>query len=389
MGVTVREKDGAWWVFISHQNKRKARRVGTGEPGKRAAYQAAEKIQAKLVLGDLSVLAPRQVAKPAPNFQDVAAGWEQVIGPDLKRGTRLTYACAIHARLNPAFGILPMTDVTEERVEAWWVKLRTEGLSKKTLGNLRSILRAICRRAVSLKLLSSNPVDRIEGRLGRAQGEIKKTSDYLTAEDLTTFLATAERVCPAEYPILLIMATGGLRVGEALGLQVGDLDGMNSQITIRRSVRRGYVDSPKSGKAGVVDVPPITMAVLQRVRDIRKVEAAVAGTEPRWLFPSRVRTDTPLTPEAVGLAMRKVLLAAGIRRIRVHDLRHSYATLAIQAGVPILNVSRQLRHASIAITADVYAHAVPGGNRVAADVMEAILAGSGGNHTQPPRNSTT
>ncbi len=86
-----------------------------------------------------------------------------------------------------------------------------------------------------------------------------------------------------------------------------------------------------------------------------------------------------MTPETVGHATRKVLKAPGLRKI----LHHSYATLAIQAGVNILNVSRQLRHASIAITADVHAQAVPGGNRAAADVREAILAG---NQTQPPRN---
>jgi len=149
----------------------------------------------------------------------------------------------------------------------------------------------------------------------------------------------AERLCPIEYPIFLVMATCGLRVGEALGLQAGDLDGPARQLHIRRSVRRGYVDSPKSGKAGVVDVPAATMAVLHTVR-----------------------------------------------KIRIHDLRHTYATLTIQAGVNILNVSRQLRHASIAITADTYAHAVPGGNRAAADVMEAILVG---NQAQPLRNPTT
>ncbi len=79
---------------------------------------------------------------------------------------------------------------------------------------------------------------------------------------------------------------------------------------------------------------------------------------------------------------QKVLRAAGIRKVRPHDLRHTYATLAIEAGVPLLAVSRQFGHASISITADVYAHAVPGGNPAAAEVMEAVLS----NQTHPPRN---
>ncbi len=81
----------------------------------------------------------------------------------------------------------------------------------------------------------------------------------------------------------------------------------------------------------------------------------------------------PVTPERAQQIFGKLLRAAGLRHIRPHDLRHTYATLAIQVGVPLLTVSRQLGHASIAITADLYAHAAPGGNRAAADAMEAIL----------------
>jgi len=125
-----------------------------------------------------------------------------------------------------------------------------------------------------------------------------------------------------------------------------------------------------------------TVAVLERIRQTRQVEAAYQGVEARWLFPGRT-ADMPITPEAVQQAFSKVLRAAGIRHIRPHDLRHTYATLAIQAGVPLLTVSRQLGHASISITADVYAHAVPGSNRAAAEVMEAILTS---NQTQPQRN---
>jgi integrase len=232
-------------------------------------------------------------------------------------------------------------------------------------------------------LLPVNPVERIEGRLGRQDKEIRQ-ADFLTAEELGKMLAAAERVCPREYPILLVMATVGLRIGQAAGLQIGDLDVPRLRLHIRRTVRRGYVGSPKSGKGGVVNVPTSTMAVLANIREIRQVEAAVDGKEPRWLFPGDTK-EMPITPEAVGLALRKALAAAGIWKIRPHDLRHTYATLAIQAGVPLLTVSRQLRHASISTTADLYTHAVPGSDRAAAEALEAVL---NRNQTLPPRNLT-
>jgi integrase len=303
VGVTVREKDGAGWIFVNHQGKRKAKRVGVGDAGKHAARKAPEKIQAKLVLGDLSILEPKPAAKAAPTFRDVAVEWEQVKGPDLKRGTRIDYANIIRQHRNGAFGDLPITEVTGDRVEAWWVRLRNTGLSKKHVSTVRTILNQICRWAVSKELLTRNPVDRIAGQIGKAQGKAKKLTDYLTAEDLDTFLTTAERVCPKEYPIFLVMGTCGLRVGEAVGLQVGDLDSARLRIQIRRTVRRGYIDSPKSGEEGEVDVPATTMAVLERVKELRRVEAAVDGVEARWLFPSRLHNDRPITPEGIGWYM--------------------------------------------------------------------------------------
>jgi integrase len=81
--------------------------------------------------------------------------------------------------------------------------------------------------------------------------------------------------------------------------------------------------------------------------------------------------------------MHKAMQAAGLRQVRVHDRRPTCAALTIQAGVDTVTLSRQLRHSRIAITADIYAHAVPGGNRAAADLLENILTG---NQAQPPRN---
>ena len=166
-----------------------------------------------------------------------------------------------------------------------------------------------------------------------------------------------------------------------MALQVGDLDAVARQVHIRRMVRRGHVSSPKNGRGRVVDIPASTVAVLEKVRDIRQAEAAVLGVEARWMFPGRT-PDMPITPETVQRAFSMVLRAAGIRKIRPHDLRHTYATLAIKAGVPLLTVSRQLGHADIGLTANIYAHAVPGCNRAAADVMEAVLTGV---QPHPPR----
>ncbi len=338
MGVTVRQYKDAWWIFANHQGNRKAQRIGPGKAGWAAAKAYAERLQARIVLGDLRFFERNEKTPTIPTFRQVAEDWWRVNSVNWKQGTRIDYANVLKVRFYPAFGDLRMVDLTSAVVEDWWVKTRAEHLSKNYLNILRGRLSDICQRAITLGIIQTNPTDRIKGRLGQDEREAK-TGDYLTAEDLTTFLNVAERVTPTEYPIFLVMGTARPRIGEAVALQVGDLDATSNQIHIRRKVRRNYVDSPKNGRGRVVDVPQTTMAVLQRIKGIRQAEAAVNGTEARWLFPERA-ADMPLTPETVQTAFDKARRAAGIRKIRPHDLRHTYATLAIKAGAPLLTVSR-------------------------------------------------
>ena len=155
MGVKVREKDGAWWVFINHQHRRKAKRIGIGKEGKSAANRAAAKIQAKLALGDVGIL-DDQTPQAIPTFEAVALEWERLTTPNWKRGTQISYGNALRHRLVPIFGSLPITKVTASQVEDFWATARGEGLSKTYLTTFRVILRGVCRRAVSLGLLSTS-----------------------------------------------------------------------------------------------------------------------------------------------------------------------------------------------------------------------------------------
>jgi hypothetical protein len=116
----------------------------------------------------------------------------------------------------------------------------------------------------------------------------------------------------------------------------------------------------------MVDISPTIVAVLTRLPDIRRAEAAVQGAVTRWFFFG----DTPemvITPETA----------------RLYDLTYTYVTLAVAAGVVLLTVSRPLGHTAITTNADMHTHAVLGGSRTAAHALAAALAG---NRTQSPRN---
>lgn len=177
---------------------------------------------------------------------------------------------------------------------------------------------------------------------------------------------------PRYYPILLTLVSTGIRLGECLGLQMRDVDLEHGWLAVRRSLRKYQESSPKSGKGRTVYLPHATVELIRRWLDVIRTEAAVRGEAPHWLFPSQ--TGHCLDGCHVRDGFRRVLKAAGItRRIGLHDLRHTYASLAMQRGVDILLISRQMGHGSVAITDRVYGHLKPEATREVATAWEAIL----------------
>ena len=165
-----------------------------------------------------------------------------------------------------------------------------------------------------------------------------------------------------------------------------DLDPARSLIDLQRtvSIRRKkattedpllIVNTPKSGRLRIVDCPAALMAQLQERRSIAQAEAAVAGRPlAPWAFPAAIDPTRPLNASWFWRHVWSPLLEkAAVRAIRIHDARHTYASLMLRRGVPIAYVSRQVGHSSIQITADLYGHFVPGGDRHHAEGLAAAI----------------
>jgi integrase len=135
VAVTVREWKGAWWVFVNHRRQRKAKRVGPGKAGKRAALAAAEQIAARLTLGDLSCFAePARTGAPTvPTLGQLADKWlTQDVPLRCKDSTRLRYRRALATYWLPRFGDRLVTEVTRDEVKAALADLGAS-LSKTTI----------------------------------------------------------------------------------------------------------------------------------------------------------------------------------------------------------------------------------------------------------------
>ncbi|HEY0718700.1 MAG TPA: site-specific integrase, partial [Streptosporangiaceae bacterium] len=221
------------------------------------------------------------------------------------------------------------------------------------------------------------------------QAKAPEMSAWTTAV-LNTFLTWAERGGHAHRPAWHLLAHTGMRRGEALALRWRDVDLDAGTVRVRRSagmIRNAGEGAEvtegdtKSGKPRVVDVDPATSAVLRAHRKARGAMAlqlarddalVLADHEGRHLQPEHFSRSFTDALRRCG----KQLGAAAPPAIRLHDLRHTHATVLLSAGVPVHVVSQRLGHASPVVTLTVYAHVVPGSQREAAEMFARLVAGA-------------
>lgn len=386
MGVKVKKHRGSYWVFVNHRGQRVARKIGSS---REAADTASARIQLALVGGGtaaqaVATLAPQSVA---PLFSAYAERWlTETILPHRKVRTESYYRQIIETHLAPTFGRLALdsikpTDVRAfiagklagracEKHEAPAAECRAcvAPLARNTVKNTAATLRAILYQAQVDTLIASNPAARF-GRLFNARHDAREHVVVLEPESVAAVLKVAVKWYPDHELAIKTLFYTGVREGELLGLRWEDLDWQRNLIDLRRTVAfrggRLIVNTPKSGKLRTVDVPGSLMAALRDRYSVRQVEATVAGVEPSpWVFPSATDRDKPLNDAWLrDRVWRPLLDRAGVRHVRVHDARHTYASLMLRRGVPPAYVSRQLGHSSIAVTVDLYGHFVPGADR--------------------------
>jgi integrase len=270
----------------------------------------------------------------------------------LKPSTAKSYRSMVKEHLRPAFAEFRSDRLTPAVVGEWVRRMAdkiAEGdISPKFYNNLLNLLHAIVEwaRHPAQSYLAHDPLAG-QKRLPRPRVE----RDFLEPKDIEALLAAAE---PPDDTILRLAVYSGLRRGELFALQWGDVDWGAGQaggrLWVRRAIYQGAVSTPKTEHSvRVVDVP-------QRVLDDLGIYRAMfPPLEGAYVF--RTATGSPVDPDNwTKRRLVDILEAAKIRRIGLHTLRHTYASLLINQGESIKYVSRQLGHASIQITADLYGH---------------------------------
>ena len=287
-----------------------------------------------------------------------------------------TYQGYIKNHIKPRIGNIPLTKLATLDLQVMYQELLTKGrvdriesqhqpkgLSAKTVRNLNQIISSAMKLAIQQKLISSNSAD------GCALPKIEhKEMKTLSSDQLAAFLNEAKR--SGTFELYYIDLATGLRRGELLGLKWQDIDLDNGVIHVRRQVGRinGKVqEAPLKTKNAYRNIS-IGADAVSILREKKKQD----GGRSAYVFPSP--TGGPMSPDSVLHMLHRVLERAGLPELRFHDLRHTFATLALQNGVDIKTVSGMLGHFSAGFTLDTYAHVTMAAQKQAANTMGNVLS---------------
>ena len=277
--------------------------------------------------------------------------------------------------IKPQIGGIPLADLTSldlqrfykhlldggrvDRIEA---KKKPKGLAPKTVRNIHQMIGSAYNLAMEQKLVTRNPTQ------GCALPKVEhKEMKTLTADQLSAFFQEARD--SGVYELYYLDLATGLRRGELLGLKWTDVDLDRGVLKIQRAISRQngkVVEAPLKTKNAYRTLPLSADAI-----DVLMQQRRKTGNS-EWVFPSP--TGGPMSPDSVLHMLQRVLKRAGLPRIRFHDLRHTFATMALQNGVDVKTVSSMLGHYSAGFTLDTYAHVTTDAQLKAAQTMGNILS---------------
>jgi integrase len=301
-------------------------------------------------------------------------------GGSIRPTTAKAYNVAIRVHIVPRVGRIPLRLLTRSLIKEMYADLQIRGrarrpaggLSLKAVHNVHLTLHRALEEALDDGLIPSNPSNRAH-RMGHSLPTVRGWSPG----QLHTFLTAVED--EPDYPLWRLAASTGMRRGELLGLRWTDIDLERGLVSVQRQlVRNGNAlefGRPKTAAGRrTLCLDQSTVRILAEHRQ-RQAESAAA----RRLTPDLVfcrANGAPRDPDVVTHQFIQRAVRAGLPRIRLHDLRHTHASIALQAEINPKVVQERLGHASVKVTLDTYTHVLPPMHRAAASRIAALVDGS-------------
>ena len=286
-------------------------------------------------------------------------------------GARSSY---ITNRINPSLGHLPVTDLTARHLDELYARTSLE-VSARTVNHIHSTIHRALAQAVKWGWINRNIADLASPP---KVVSVKVTSVDLPA--LADILREARRRDPRVERMIVLAALTGARRGEICGLRWSDIDVGGSMLTIRRAVKWSSANGIEVGPTKTHAERRVSLDVLallaarQQIDDLIEIseKTGLPLSEDPYLFPGP-DLASPLNPDRMTGAFRRVAVAIGRPDLHFHSLRHFTATQLIAAGVDIRTVSGRLGHSDASVTLKVYSHVLEAKDREAAEIMGNLL----------------
>lgn len=272
------------------------------------------------------------------------------------------YERNIRNHLVPLFGDILITEIRPSDVQKMIPYLEGKGLSSASAGKALRYLKAILRYAYSLDLINSDPTKPI-----RAPRIVRQEVDFLSPKETRDLLKAADEDMRA---ILATACYAGLRQGEILALRWKDVDFDEHRIRVVRTYHysHGFSEPKTKSSRRAVPIPSTLVSILENY-------CALRGEHDPDSLVFVNQSGKPIDRRnLVRRNFNKTLKAAALRHIRFHDLRHTYASLAIASGMDPKALQQAMGHSSIRITLDIYGHLYPGSYDNALQKLEALIS---------------
>ena len=296
-------------------------------------------------------------AKPDMPFGEWIDFWYQNFSkPALRETTKVGYENCIYHHIIPSVGQIPLNQLTQSDLQQFYAKLKKNGrlhhsathgtaTSNRMVRSCHVLCRACLEKAIAERLIAKNPATDC-----KLPPKKDREMQILSQSETWRFLARAKE--EGYYELFLLELSTGMRRGEILGLKWNDLNLTNGTLRIARQV-------VEAGKQIVVQAPKTKRSIRSLILPAYMVEMLTEMKKNKtseWVFPSPIKGNSPRNPSAVSRRFKLILKRAGCKQVRFHDLRHTFATMAIENGIDIKTLSNMIGHSSAETTLNIYSH---------------------------------
>lgn len=322
---------------------------------------------------------------------DYLVSYLKRVEPELQKNTIVSYRSMTNGKIRRYFQRRPqltLGNLKPQDIQDFYQSLFADGVVANTVIHYHALLRRAFQQAFKEELIDANPFDRV----GRPRKNKFHGENY-TQEELLTLLNLARG--DVIYPAILLAGAMGLRRSEALGVRWSRIDWEKHTVLLDTKI----VEYRENGKKKVEPVeemknkssrrtlplPDPVVEMLQVQKEHREVYRKMFQGSYNAQYLDYVcvnQLGELLRPSYVTDHFRELLEKYGLRHIRFHDLRHTFASLLINQDVPLINVSNFLGHSDLSTTANIYAHLDKASKQASAAVISDILQGEN-RHAQP------